>query len=85
VLWDVGRTDSGNGGRVGGLRAADDALGLVGGGLGEQLDGQAGVASGSAVFRGGEDGGGFASGVGGKGESGFGGQGVEDGGELDGV
>jgi len=53
VLWDVGRTESGNGGWAGGLRAGDDAVGLVGGGPGEQLDGQAGVAGGVAVFGGG--------------------------------
>ena len=56
-----------------GLRAGGDALGLVGGGLGEQLDGEAGVAGGVAVLGFGEDGGGFAGGVGGEGESGFGG------------
>jgi hypothetical protein len=59
-------------------------VGLAGGGLGEQLDGEAGVAGGVAVLGIGEDGDGFAGGVGGEGESGFGGQGLEDGGELGG-
>jgi hypothetical protein len=50
VFGDVGCADGGQGGRVDGLRAGGDALGLVGGGLGEQLDGKAGVAGGVAVL-----------------------------------
>jgi hypothetical protein len=55
------------GGWVEGPGGGGHAAGLVDGGLGEQLDGEAGVASGVAVVGVGEDGGGFASGVGGEG------------------
>ena len=81
---DVGRADGGEGGRVAGLGTGGDAVGLGGGGLGEQLDGEAGVAGGVAALGVGQDGGGFVGGVGGEGESGFGGQGAEDCGELGG-
>jgi hypothetical protein len=73
VFGDVGRADGGQGGRVEGLRAGGDAVGLAGDGLGEQLDGEASVAGGVAVLGIGEDGDGFAGSVGGEGESGFGG------------
>ena len=78
------RTHDAQGGRVEGPGAGGHAAGLVDGGLGEQLDGEAGVASGMAVFGVGEDGGGFAGRIGGEGEPSFGGQGLEDGGELGG-
>ena len=84
MAGDVIRAHDAQGGWVEGLGAGGHAAGLVDGGLGEQLDGEAGVASGVAVFGVGEDGGGFAGGVGGEGEAGFGGQGLEDGGELGG-
>jgi len=42
--------DVGQGGRVEGLRAGSDAAGLVGDGLAEQMDGEAGVAGGAAVL-----------------------------------
>ena len=76
AVGDVGRADGGEGGRVAGLGTGGDAVSLVGGGLGEQLDGEAGVAGGVAALGIGQDGGGFAGGVGGEGESGFGGQGL---------
>jgi len=66
-VGDIGRADGGEGGRVAGLRTGGDAAGLVGGGLGEQLDGEAGVAGGVAALGIGQDGGGFAGGVGGGG------------------
>ena len=43
------------GGRVEGLRAGGDALGLAGDGLGEQLDGEASIAGGVAVLGIGQD------------------------------
>jgi hypothetical protein len=46
------------------------------------MNGEAGITGGVAVFGVGRDGGGFARGGGGEGESCFGSQGVEDGGEL---
>jgi hypothetical protein len=73
VSGDVSCANSGQGGRVERLRAGGDALGLVGNGLGEQLDGEASIAGGVAVLGIGEDGDGFAGGVGGEGESGLGG------------
>jgi hypothetical protein len=81
---DVGRADGGEGGRIAGLRTGGDAVSLAGGGLGEQVDGEAGVAGGVAALGTGQDSGGFAGGVRGEGQSGFGGQGAEDGGELGG-
>jgi hypothetical protein len=74
VPGDVGRADRGQDGWVRGLGPGGDPLDLAGGGLGEQLDGEAGVAGGVAVFGGGQNGGGFAGGVGREGEPGFGGQ-----------
>ena len=81
---DVGCADGGEGGQVGRLVAGSDAVGLVGGGLGEQLHGEAGVTGDVTALGIGQDGGGFAGGVGREGEPGFGGQGLEDGGELGG-
>ena len=60
-VGDVGHADGGEGGRVAGLRTGGDAVGLAGGGLGEQLDGKAGVAGGVAVLGIGQDGDGFAA------------------------
>ena len=49
AFGDVGRADGGEGGRVGRVGAGGDAVCLAGDGLGEQLDGEAGVAGGVAA------------------------------------
>jgi len=68
VSWDVLRADRAEHGRALGLGCCGDPVGLAGGRLGEQPDGEPGVAGGVACFGVSEDGGGLGRGVGGEGE-----------------
>jgi hypothetical protein len=73
--------------RLAGSRGSDLEVtrwALAGGGLGEQLDGEAGIARSVAVLGVGQDGDGLADGVGREGKPSFGGQRLEDGSELGG-
>src|ERR1035441_1381188 len=79
VLGYVRRIDDAQRGWIAGLRSGCEPVGLAGGGLVEQSDGQAGVAGAVVGFGLVEDGGCLAGGGGGKCEPGLTGQGGEDG------
>ena len=82
VPGDVGIGDGAERGWVVGRGCGGDPVGLGGGDLGEQPDGEPGVAGGVAGWGVGQNGSGLALGGGGEGEPGLGCQRGEDRGEL---